>query len=57
MHPADQFEAFKKLAEERGSARRKSQPEFGVTPHVVRQSVAAWARSSPKLMKFIVTAI
>jgi len=37
MHPADQFEAFKKLAEERGFGAEEIAARFGVTPHVVRQ--------------------
>jgi ParB family transcriptional regulator, chromosome partitioning protein len=37
MHPADQFEAFKKLAEERGLGAEDIAARFGVTPHVVRQ--------------------
>jgi hypothetical protein len=37
MHPSDQFEAFKKLAEERGFGADEIAARFGVTPHVVRQ--------------------
>ena len=37
MHPADQFEAFKKLAEERGLGAEDIAARFGVTAHVVRQ--------------------
>jgi ParB family chromosome partitioning protein len=37
MHPADQFEAFKKLAQERGFGVEEIAARFGVTPHVVRQ--------------------
>ncbi len=36
-HPADQFEAFKKLAEERGFGAEEIAARFGVTPHVVWQ--------------------
>src|ERR1700675_2042673 len=37
MHPADQFEAFKKLADERGFGAEDIAARFGVTPPVVRQ--------------------
>jgi ParB family chromosome partitioning protein len=49
MHPADQFEAFKKLAEERGFGAEEIAARFGVTPHVVRQRLRLGA-VSPKLM-------
>lgn len=50
MHPADQFEAFKKLAEERGYCAEEIAARFGVTPHVVRQRLRLGA-VSPKLMQ------
>jgi ParB family transcriptional regulator, chromosome partitioning protein len=50
MHPADQFEAFKKLAEERGLGAEDIAARFGVTPHVVRQRLRL-AAVSPKLMQ------
>ena len=50
MHPADQFEAFKKLAEERGIGAEEIAARFGVTPHVVRQRLRLGA-VSPKLME------
>ncbi|UPJ49626.1 ParB N-terminal domain-containing protein [Bradyrhizobium sp. 200] len=50
MHPADQFEAFKKLAEERGFGAEEIAARFGVTPHVVRQRLRLGA-ISPKLMQ------
>jgi ParB family chromosome partitioning protein len=50
MHPADQFEAFKKLAEERGLGAEEIAARFGVTPHVVRQRLRLGALS-PKLMQ------
>jgi ParB family chromosome partitioning protein len=50
MHPADQFEAFKKLAEERGFGVEEIAARFGVTPHVVRQRLRL-AAVSPKLMQ------
>ncbi|WP_271501150.1 ParB/RepB/Spo0J family partition protein [Bradyrhizobium sp. CCBAU 11357] len=50
MHPADQFEAFKKLAEERGFGAEEIAARFGVTPHVVRQRLRMGA-VSPKLMQ------
>ena len=50
MHPADQFEAFKKLAEERGYGAEEIAARFGVTPNVVRQRLRLGA-VSPKLME------
>jgi len=50
MHPADQFEAFKKLAEERSFGAEDIAARFGVTPHVVRQRLRL-ATVSPKLMQ------
>ena len=50
MHPADQFEAFKKLADERGFGAEEIAARFGVTPHVVRQRLRL-ATVSPKLMQ------
>jgi ParB family chromosome partitioning protein len=50
MHPADQFEAFKKLAEERGFGAEEIAARFGVTPHVVRRRLRLGA-VSPKLME------
>lgn len=50
MHPADQFEAFRKLGEERGFGAEEIAARFGVTPHVVRQRLRLGA-VSPKLMQ------
>ena len=50
MHPADQFEAFKLLADERGMSAEDIAARFGVTPHVVRQRLRLGA-VSPKLMQ------
>ena len=50
MHPADQFEAFKKLADERGFGAEEIAARFGVTPHVVKQRLRLGA-VSPKLMQ------
>jgi ParB family chromosome partitioning protein len=50
MHPADQFEAFKKLADERGFGAEEIAARFGVTAHVVRQRLRL-AAVSPKLMQ------
>jgi ParB family transcriptional regulator, chromosome partitioning protein len=50
MHPADQFEAFKKLADERGFGAEEIAARFGVTAHVVRQRLRL-ASVSPKLMQ------
>ncbi|MGY4572612.1 ParB-like chromosome segregation protein Spo0J [Bradyrhizobium sp. USDA 3256] len=37
MHPADQFEAFRKLSDERGFGAEEIAARFGVRPHVVQQ--------------------
>jgi ParB family chromosome partitioning protein len=50
MHPADQFEAYKQLADERGMGAEDIAARFGVTPHVVRQRLRLGA-VSPKLMR------
>lgn len=50
LHPADQFEAFKRLADERGFGAEEIAARFGVTPHVVRQRMRLGA-VSPKLMQ------
>lgn len=50
MHPADQFEAFRKLAEERGLGAEEIAARFGVTAHVVRQRLRLGA-VSPKLVQ------
>lgn len=49
MHPADQFEAFKKLAEERGLSAQDIGARFGVSEKVVRQRLRLGA-VSPRLM-------
>ena len=49
MHPADQFEAFKKMADERGFGAEEIAARFGVTPHVVRQRLRLSA-VSPRLI-------
>ncbi|WP_084508193.1 ParB/RepB/Spo0J family partition protein [Mesorhizobium sp. WSM3224] len=50
MHPADQFEAFRELHEERGWGTEEIAARFGITPHVVRQRLRLGA-VSPKLMQ------
>lgn len=50
LHPADQFDAFRKLADERGFGAEEIAARFGVTPHVVRQRLRLGA-VSPKLMQ------
>lgn len=50
MHPADQFEAFRKLAEERGFGAEDIAARFGVTANVVRQRLRLGA-VSPRLMQ------
>lgn len=49
MHPADQFEAFRKLAEGRGYGPEEIGARFGVTAHVVRQRLRLGA-AAPELM-------
>ena len=49
MHPADQFEAFRRLAEERGLSAEDIGARFGVTAQVVRQRLRLGA-VSPRLM-------
>ncbi|KPF97951.1 chromosome partitioning protein ParB [Rhodopseudomonas sp. AAP120] len=50
MHPADQFEAFRELAETRGWGADEIAARFGVTAHVVKQRLRLGA-VSPKLMQ------
>lgn len=50
MHPADQFEAFKRLADERGYGAEEIGARFGVSAHVVRQRLRLGA-VSPKLLE------
>ncbi len=50
MHPADEFEAFRELAEDRGWGAEDIAARFGVTPHVVRQRLRLGA-VSPRLMQ------
>ncbi|MDE2464878.1 MAG: ParB N-terminal domain-containing protein, partial [Alphaproteobacteria bacterium] len=50
LHPADQFEAFKRLADEQGFGAEEIAARFGVTPHVVRQRLRLGA-ISPRLMQ------
>lgn len=50
MHPADQFEAFKKLADERGFGAEEIAARFGVTPQMVRQRLRLSA-VSPRLIE------
>lgn len=49
MHPADQFEAFKRLSDERGLSAEDIGARFGVSAQVVRQRLRLGA-VSPKLM-------
>jgi len=49
MHPADQFEAFKWLADERGYGAEEIGARFGVTATVVRQRLRLGA-AAPELM-------
>ncbi|UPG71748.1 ParB N-terminal domain-containing protein [Roseomonas gilardii subsp. gilardii] len=50
MHPADQYERFRELADNRGWGAEEIAARFGVTPHVVRQRMRLGA-VSPKLMQ------
>lgn len=50
MHPADQFEAFYELSENRGLGAADIAARFGVSEHVVKQRLRLGA-VSPKLMK------
>jgi len=49
MHPADQFEAFRAMAERQGFGPEEIAARFGVTPQVVRQRLRLGA-VSPKLL-------
>ena len=46
MHPADQFEAFRKLAEDKGYGPEEIAARFGVSAHVVRQRLRLGAAAS-----------
>lgn len=50
MHPADQYEVFRYLAEEKGYGAEEIAARFGVTAHVVRQRLRLGSVSS-RLMK------
>ena len=50
LHPADQFEAFKRLVDERGFGADEIAARFGVTPQVVRQRMRLGS-ISPELMQ------
>lgn len=50
LHPADQFERFRELAENRGWGAEEIAARFGVSAHVVRQRLRLGA-VSPKLMQ------
>ena len=50
MHPADQFEAFRELAETRGWGAEEIAARFGVTAQVVKQRMRLGA-VSPRLMQ------
>ncbi|MBB5747039.1 ParB/RepB/Spo0J family partition protein [Brevundimonas variabilis] len=49
MHPADQFEAFQRLAVEKGYGPEEIGVRFGVTAHVVRQRLRLGS-AAPELM-------
>ena len=49
MHPADQFEAFRRLAEEKGYGPDEIAARFGVSVHVVRQRLRLGS-AAPELM-------
>ncbi|MFK0209462.1 ParB/RepB/Spo0J family partition protein [Agrobacterium sp. NPDC090283] len=50
LHPADQFERFRELSEDRGWGSEEIAARFGVTAHVVRQRMRLGA-ISPKLLQ------
>ncbi len=50
LHPADQFERFRELSEDRGWGAEEIAVRFGVTAHVVKQRMRLGA-VSPKLMQ------
>ncbi|SFZ81749.1 chromosome partitioning protein, ParB family [Devosia enhydra] len=50
LHPADQFERFRELAEDRGWGAEEIAARFGVTAHVVKQRMRLGA-VSPKLLQ------
>ncbi|MDK8875277.1 ParB/RepB/Spo0J family partition protein [Paracoccus sp. SSJ] len=50
LHPADQFERFRELSEDRGWGAEEIAARFGVTAHVVKQRMRLGA-VSPKLMQ------
>lgn len=50
LHPADEFERFRELAENRGWGAEEIAARFGVTAHVVRQRMRLGA-VSPKLLQ------
>jgi len=50
LHPADEFERFRELAEDRGWGAEEIAARFGVTAHVVKQRMRLGA-VSPKLMQ------
>ena len=50
MHPADQFEAFRKLAEDRGFGPEEIGARFGVSAQLVRQRLRLGA-AAPELMQ------
>ena len=50
LHPADQFERFRELSEDRGWAAEEIAARFGVTTHVVKQRMRLGA-VSPKLLQ------
>ncbi|MEI9413080.1 ParB/RepB/Spo0J family partition protein [Mesorhizobium salmacidum] len=50
MHPADQFEAFRRMSEEHGWGAEEIAARFGVTPQVVRQRLRLGA-VSPRLIQ------
>ncbi|MFZ5617654.1 MAG: ParB/RepB/Spo0J family partition protein [Pseudomonadota bacterium] len=50
LHPADQFERFRELAEDRGWGAEEIAARFGMTAHVVKQRLRLGA-VSPKLLQ------
>jgi len=50
LHPADQYERFRELSEDRGWGAEEIAARFGVTAHVVKQRMRRGA-VSPKLLQ------
>jgi ParB-like chromosome segregation protein Spo0J len=52
LHPADEFERFRELAEDRGWGAEEIAARFGVTAHVVKQRLRLAHEAAPALTSF-----